>query len=91
MGLPVGSTSAFMAALGAVFGVFDILGPEGRAAAALERFTYRRADAVTVLSDDLRDNVAAKLVGHRPERVQVIPNFVDTERIAPAVPPARGT
>jgi len=28
---------------------------------ALERFTYRRSDAVTVLSDDLAANVAAKL------------------------------
>jgi len=53
------------------------------AASALERFTYRRADAVTVLSDDLRDNVAAKLAGHGPERVKVIPNFVDIERIRP--------
>jgi colanic acid biosynthesis glycosyl transferase WcaI len=55
-----------------------------RAAAALERFLYRRADAVTVLSEDLRDNVAGKLGRHRPERVRVIPNFVDTERIRPA-------
>jgi len=54
------------------------------AAAALEKFLYRRADAVTVLSEDLRDNVAGKLGPHRPERVHVIPNFVDTERIAPA-------
>jgi len=54
------------------------------AASWLERFLYRRADAVTVLSEDLRDNVAAKLGGQRPERVEVIPNFVDTERIAPA-------
>lgn len=54
------------------------------AAAWLERFLYRRADAVTVLSEDLRDNVAAKLRGDRPERVRVIPNFVDTDRIAPA-------
>ncbi len=54
------------------------------AASTLERWLYRRADAVTVLSDDLRDNVAAKLVGHRPERVRVIPNFVDTDRIRPA-------
>jgi len=52
----------------------------------LERFLYRRADAVTVLSEDLRDNVAAKLRGRRPERVHVIPNFVDTERIRPADP-----
>ena len=36
------------------------------AAQWLERVTYRRADAVTVLSDDLRDNVAAKL--SRPGR-----------------------
>ncbi|UDY35596.1 glycosyltransferase family 4 protein [Dermatobacter hominis] len=52
----------------------------------LERFLYRRSDAVTVLSEDLRDNVAAKLGGARPERVHVIPNFVDTERIRPSAP-----
>jgi colanic acid biosynthesis glycosyl transferase WcaI len=54
-----------------------------RVAERLERVTYRLADAVTVLSDDLRDNVAAKLNGHRTDRVRVIPNFVDTVRIAP--------
>ncbi|MEY2420459.1 MAG: colanic acid biosynthesis glycosyl transferase WcaI [Acidimicrobiaceae bacterium] len=53
-------------------------------ASALERFTYLRSDAVTVLSDDLRDNVAAKLRSNRPDRVRVIPNFVDTEHIQPA-------
>ncbi len=52
----------------------------------LERFLYRRSDAVTVLSEDLRDNVAGKLRGNRPERVHVIPNFVDTERIRPDDP-----
>ncbi|HEY2813990.1 MAG TPA: glycosyltransferase family 4 protein [Acidimicrobiales bacterium] len=55
-----------------------------RLAETLERRTYLHADAVTVLSDDLRDNVAAKIAGHRPERVRVIPNFVDVERIRPA-------
>jgi colanic acid biosynthesis glycosyl transferase WcaI len=50
----------------------------------LERFTYLRSDAVTVLSDDLRDNVTRKLGGHRPDRVRVIPNFVDIEHIRPA-------
>lgn len=50
----------------------------------LERFLYRRSAAVTVLSEDLRLNLAAKLAGHRPERVRVIPNFVDTQRIAPS-------
>ena len=52
-----------------------------RAAALLERVSYRLADAVTVLSDDLRDNVAAKLGS--PAKVHVIPNFVDTDLIAP--------
>jgi len=52
-------------------------------ASRLERQTYLHADAVTVLSDDLRENVAAKIEGHRPERVKVIPNFVDIERIEP--------
>ena len=54
------------------------------AASALEKFLYRRSDAVTVLSEDLRDNVGGKLGRHRPERVHVIPNFVDTVRIAPS-------
>lgn len=52
----------------------------------LERFLYRRSDAVTVLSEDLRDNVAAKLGVSRADRVHVIPNFVDTDRIRPADP-----
>lgn len=53
------------------------------AASAVEKFLYRRSDAVTVLSEDLRDNVSGKLGSRRPERVRVIPNFVDTERIRP--------
>lgn len=51
------------------------------AAHKLETFCYERADAVTVLSDDLRDNVSRKF--SHPERVHVIPNFVDTEWIRP--------
>jgi len=58
------------------------------AASWLERETYLRADAVTVLSDDLADNVAAKIAGRRgeagrAEKVRVIPNFIDTEWIRP--------
>ena len=49
----------------------------------LERFTYRRSDAVTVLSDDLRDNVVEKLAGKGATEVRVIPNFVDLDRIVP--------
>jgi len=50
----------------------------------LERVSYHRAAAITVLSDDLRDNVAAKVKPARRSRVHVIPNFVDTEFIQPA-------
>jgi colanic acid biosynthesis glycosyl transferase WcaI len=59
------------------------------AARWLERWSYKRADAVTVLSDDLRDNLAAKIEGHvddPDDRIRVIPNFVDTARIAPLDP-----
>lgn len=45
----------------------------------LERFVYRRADAVTVLSSDLQDNVAGKIGS--ASTVRVIPNFVDVERL----------
>jgi colanic acid biosynthesis glycosyl transferase WcaI len=55
------------------------------AARWLERETYERADAVTVLSEDLADNVRGKLgPGSDPARVRVIPNFVDTSWIQPA-------
>jgi putative colanic acid biosynthesis glycosyltransferase WcaI len=57
-----------------------------RAASAVERYTYRHADAVTVLSDDLCANVTAKIGSQRPKRrtrVEVIPNFVDVDAIRP--------
>ena len=58
------------------------------AASWIERETYLRADAVTVLSDDLADNVAAKIAGRRGsagrrDKVRVIPNFIDTDWIRP--------
>ncbi|MDQ3953412.1 MAG: glycosyltransferase family 4 protein [Actinomycetota bacterium] len=52
------------------------------AASALERWCYDRANAVTVLSEDLRENVARKT--RDPSKVKVIPNFVDTGTIVPA-------
>ncbi len=63
-----------------------------RVARALERASYRMSDAVTVLSDDLADNVRSKITigleGERArkqaEKVRVIPNFVDTATIVPA-------
>jgi len=53
------------------------------AAERLERISYGRAAAVTVLSDDLRANVAAKVRPSTQADVRVIPNFVDTDVIRP--------
>jgi putative colanic acid biosynthesis glycosyltransferase WcaI len=53
------------------------------AARSLERVSYRLADAVTVLSDDLAANVRGKLPGRLGGRVRTIPNFVDTDQIQP--------
>jgi len=39
VGIPVGSTSAFVSAIAAAFGILDKLGPQGRAAAALGIYT----------------------------------------------------
>jgi colanic acid biosynthesis glycosyl transferase WcaI len=50
----------------------------------LERLSYSAANAITVLSDDLADNVRAKLPASRATTVHMIPNFVDTDRIRPS-------
>ena len=60
----------------------------------LERTSYRLSDAVTVLSDDLADNVRTKITAglsharaaQQAAKVRVIPNFVDTEHIRPEPP-----
>jgi colanic acid biosynthesis glycosyl transferase WcaI len=49
----------------------------------LERVSYHRAAAVTVLSSDLRDNVAAKVRSSKKAAIRIIPNFVDTAAIRP--------
>jgi len=53
------------------------------AAKGLERHSYRVADAVVVLSDDLANNVRNKLDAKSRSKVRVIPNFVDTDVIRP--------
>ena len=53
------------------------------AARWLERVSYERSDAVVVLSNDLKENVAAKVGSSHKHKVVVIPNFVDAERITP--------
>ena len=50
----------------------------------LEKFSYERADAVTVLSDDLRNNLTAKVSAVHQGKIRVIPNFVDTVAIQPS-------
>lgn len=49
----------------------------------LEAWVYQRAEAVTVLSEDLADNLRAKVPRQRAWRIRTIPNFVDVEAIRP--------
>lgn len=51
-------------------------------AGVIERWCYRVADAITVLSEDLAENVRGK--SKAPENVHVVPNFVDTIAIRPS-------
>ena len=51
------------------------------AASTLERWSYARCAAVTVLSADMRTNLAAKM--RHPDRLHVIPNFVDVDAVQP--------
>ncbi len=53
------------------------------AARRLEAVSYRVADAITVLSEDLRENVASKVRPVDRGKVRVIPNFVDTDAVRP--------
>ena len=48
---------------------------------ALERFVYRKAHAVTVISVAMRQNLLGK--GTPPGKVEIIPNFVDAGVLAP--------
>ena len=52
----------------------------------LERLSYRFSDAVTVLSDEMAANVGSKVAARSRSgtRIEVIPNFVDTDAITPA-------
>jgi colanic acid biosynthesis glycosyl transferase WcaI len=47
----------------------------------IERTSYAKADAVTVLSDDLRKKLISRI--DEESKLRVIPNFVDTEQIYP--------
>lgn len=47
----------------------------------MERYVYRRAAGLAVISDGFRSNLLAK--GVPEEKISVIPNFIDTDFIAP--------
>jgi colanic acid biosynthesis glycosyl transferase WcaI len=49
-----------------------------------EKFVYRISTRITVVSQGMRGNLLAK--GVEPGRVEVIPNWVDTDRIRPIAP-----
>ncbi len=51
-----------------------------KAAHALERFCYKRSDAVTVLSEGIREQIAPRTDAGK---VKVVPNFTDPEAIKP--------
>ena len=53
------------------------------AAKWLERVSYQRSDAVVLLSQDLRTNMANRIDAKHHHRLHVIPNFVDTVAITP--------
>jgi colanic acid biosynthesis glycosyl transferase WcaI len=52
-----------------------------RLARSLERWVYGLADRIVVISDGFRENLRAK--GVPPERMEVIPNWVDTGFLRP--------
>jgi colanic acid biosynthesis glycosyl transferase WcaI len=52
-----------------------------RVLGGLVGFYLRRADRVVAIGDTMRERLEAK--GARPERLRVIPNWVDTKRIHP--------
>ena len=52
-----------------------------RALETLERFVYRKSAMVTVIADRMRQRLISK--GVPPDKVEVVPNFVDLDRLTP--------
>ncbi len=48
---------------------------------AMERFIYRHATRIFAISTEFRDYLLGK--GVEPEKLEVVPNFVDTKRVIP--------
>lgn len=47
----------------------------------IENYTYRAADAIIVIGDDIKRNIMEK--GVPEEKIHVIPNWIDTETVKP--------
>lgn len=47
----------------------------------MERFTYRHADVIITISNDMKDNVLRK--GVSPEKVAVVRNWIDIDKVKP--------
>ncbi len=47
----------------------------------IENYTYRSADAIIVISEEIKNNILAK--GVPPEKIHVIPNWIDTDATVP--------
>ena len=48
---------------------------------AMERFTYRNADVIITITDDMKANVVSK--GVNPDKVKVVRNWIDVDKIMP--------
>ena len=51
----------------------------------LELFCYKKSAVISVLSEDLAENVRSK-IGSTDSQIAIIPNFVDIRKISPADP-----
>lgn len=47
----------------------------------LERFTYRKADYITVIAESFRRNLLSK--GINDDKIKLLPNWIDTDEISP--------
>lgn len=50
----------------------------------MENFTYRNADVIITITDDMKANVVSK--GVDPDKVKVVRNWIDVNRIQPVAP-----
>ena len=69
--------------VGVALGTFREGSLLARALDRLNRFTLARAERVIVLGDCMRERVAAKMDGRGAEKIDVIHNWADGERIHP--------